>query len=96
MQNTASSSVSSAARAERVAQFHRLLTERILVIDGGMGTMIQSYGLTEADYRGERFRNWACDLKGDSDVLSLTRPDVIKDIHRAYLDAGADIIETNT
>ena len=66
------------SRTDRIAAFHRLLTERILVLDGGMGTMIQSYRLTEADYRGERFRNWSCDLKGNSDILVLTRPDVIR------------------
>ncbi len=83
-------------RAERIAAFKRLLTERILVLDGGMGTMIQGYRLTETDYRGERFKSWRCDLKGNSDILVLTRPDVVGAIHRAYLDAGADIIETNT
>ncbi len=83
-------------RAERVAEFHRLLGERILVLDGGMGTMIQGYGLTEEDYRGERFKSWSCDLKGNSDILVLTRPEVIEQIHTAYLEAGADIVETNT
>ncbi|MEE4110983.1 MAG: methionine synthase, partial [Halieaceae bacterium] len=72
------------------------LTRRILVIDGAMGTMIQGAGLTEADYRGARFADHPSDLKGNNDLLSLTRPDVIRDIHRAYLEAGADIIETNT
>src|SRR5262245_59735297 len=74
----------------------RLLAERILVLDGAMGTMIQRRQLTEADFRGERFRSHAHDLKGDMDVLVLTRPDVISDIHHQYLEAGADIIETNT
>nr|MBO2489337.1 methionine synthase [Gammaproteobacteria bacterium] len=83
-------------RVERVAAFKRLLTERILVLDGAMGTMIQSYRLSEADYRGERFKDWRCDLKGNSDILVLTKPAVIAQIHRAYLEAGADIIETNT
>jgi 5-methyltetrahydrofolate--homocysteine methyltransferase len=83
-------------RLERIAAFKRLLTERILILDGGMGTLIQRHGLTEADYRGERFKGWRCDLRGNSDILVLTRPDVIGSIHRAYLDAGADIIETNT
>src|SRR5438045_5662518 len=69
---------------------------RILVLDGAMGTMIQRYKLTEADFRGSRFVNHPRDLKGDSDVLVLTRPDVITAIHREYLAAGADIIETNT
>ncbi|MFK8041152.1 methionine synthase [Congregibacter sp.] len=72
------------------------LGDRILVIDGAMGTMIQAEGLTEEDYRGERFADHAGDLKGNNDLLSITRPDVIKNIHRAYLQAGADIIETNT
>jgi len=73
-----------------------LLERRILILDGAMGTMIQRYKLTEADFRGERFANHPRDLKGDSDVLVLTRPDVISAIHHEYLEAGADIIETNT
>src|SRR5580698_2542622 len=72
------------------------LEQRILVIDGAMGTMIQRYQLTEADFRGERFRDHKSDLKGNNDLLNLTRPDVIRAIHSEYLDAGADIIETNT
>lgn len=72
------------------------LQERILVIDGAMGTMIQRYKLDEADYRGERFKDWHKDVKGNNDLLSITRPDIIEAIHKAYLDAGADIIETNT
>ena len=72
------------------------LEQRILVIDGAMGTMIQRYKLTEEDYRGSRFRDWPCDVKGNNDLLCITRPDIIKAIHRQYLDAGADIIETNT
>lgn len=72
------------------------LEKRILVIDGAMGTMIQRYELTEEDFRGERFRDHASDLKGNNDLLNITRPDVIKAIHAEYLDAGADIIETNT
>ncbi|WP_461141543.1 methionine synthase [Spirosoma pomorum] len=75
---------------------HELLRERILVLDGAMGSMIQQYNLTEDDYRGERFADWPHDLKGNNDLLSLTKPDVIREIHRQYLDAGADIIETNT
>ncbi len=74
----------------------RLAAERILLLDGAMGTMIQQEGLEEADFRGEMFRDHPFALKGDSDLLCLTRPDVIARIHRAYLDAGADIIETNT
>lgn len=73
-----------------------LLQERILILDGAMGTMIQAYGLTEADYRGERFASTAQLQKGNNDLLTLTRPDIIEEIHRAYLEAGADIIETNT
>ena len=83
-------------RASRLALLGPLTRERILVLDGAMGTMIQSYGLSEADFRGERFRDHPRDLRGDNDLLSLTRPDVIAAIHAAYLDAGADIIETNT
>lgn len=73
-----------------------LLKERILVIDGAMGTMIQRYRLDEAAYRGERFKDWARDLKGNNDLLVLTQPDIIREIHGQYLAAGADIIETNT
>src|ERR1700686_202409 len=72
------------------------LESRILIIDGAMGTMIQRYKLEEADYRGERFKDWPTDLKGNNDLLSLTRPDIIRAIHKQYLEAGADIIETNT
>ena len=73
-----------------------LVRQRILILDGAMGTMIQQYGLTEADFRGERFNDIPGQLKGDNDVLCLTRPDVVSDIHRKYLAAGADIIETNS
>lgn len=73
-----------------------LLEQRILVIDGAMGTMIQQYKLEEKDYRGERFQDWPYDLKGNNDLLSITRPEIVEEIHRQYLDAGADIIETNT
>lgn len=73
-----------------------ILQKRILVLDGAMGTMIQRYTLTEEDFRGERFKDYPSDLKGNNDLLSITRPDIIKDIHAAYLEAGADIIETNT
>ena len=73
-----------------------LLEKRILVLDGAMGTMIQRYKLGEADYRGERFKDFPRDLKGNNDLLLLTKPEVISEIHRAYLEAGADIIETNT
>jgi 5-methyltetrahydrofolate--homocysteine methyltransferase len=74
----------------------QLLSRRILVLDGAMGTMVQRRKLTEADFRGERFKSHAHDLKGNNDVLVLTRPDVIAGIHAEYLEAGADIIETNT
>lgn len=74
----------------------RLLSERILLLDGAMGTMIQSHGLSEQDFRGERFRDHPRDLKGNNDLLVLTQPHLICGIHQAYLDAGADIIETNT
>ncbi len=74
----------------------QLLKERILILDGAMGTMIQRYKLEEADYRGERFADWPTDLKGNNDLLSLTQPKIIGDIHKAYLEAGADIVETNT
>ncbi len=73
-----------------------LLNERILVLDGAMGTMIQRYKLDEAGYRGERFANWHQDMKGNNDILCLTQPKIVEDIHREYLAAGADIIETNT
>ncbi|NVN82762.1 methionine synthase [Vibrio sp. Scap24] len=73
-----------------------LLKQRILLIDGGMGTMIQDYKLEEQDYRGERFADWHSDLKGNNDLLVLTQPQLIKDIHSQYLEAGADILETNT
>src|SRR5712671_1645610 len=73
-----------------------LLAQRILILDGAMGTMIQRHKLTESDFRGSRFGTHGRDLRGNSDVLVLTRPDVIGAIHREYLEAGADIIETNT
>src|SRR6188474_535758 len=73
-----------------------ILKERILIIDGAMGTMIQRYKLEEADYRGERFKDWTSDLKGNNDLLCLTQPHIVKEIHKKYLEAGADIIETNT
>ena len=72
------------------------LKKRILIIDGAMGTMIQRHRLSEADYRGERFKDWPSDLKGNNDLLSITQPEIIIDFHKQYLDAGADIIETNT
>ncbi|MEQ8706142.1 MAG: methionine synthase [Phaeodactylibacter sp.] len=75
---------------------HDILQQRILVIDGAMGTMIQQYQLQEADYRGERFADWQQDIQGNNDILSITQPQIIEAIHKAYLEAGADIIETNT
>jgi 5-methyltetrahydrofolate--homocysteine methyltransferase len=81
---------------DRTAELHALLERRILVLDGAMGTMIQSHKLSEADFRGARFADWPSDLRGNNDLLSLTQPHIISAIHAAYLDAGADIIETNT
>ena len=72
------------------------LKDRILIIDGAMGTMIQRHKLEEKDYRGERFKDWHTDVKGNNDLLSITQPQIIEDIHKQYLEAGADIIETNT
>lgn len=82
--------------ATQKADIREILKNRILVLDGAMGTMIQRYKLEDHDYRGERFANWAHDVKGNNDLLSLTRPDIIKEIHAAYFAAGADIAETNT
>ena len=73
-----------------------ILKKRILVLDGAMGTMVQRYNLEEKDFRGERFKNHDVSLKGNNDLLSITRPDVISEIHSAYFEAGADIAETNT
>ena len=81
---------------DRTDLLNKLLAERILILDGAMGTMIQRYKLQEVDYRGERFKDWPSDLKGNNDLLTLTQPKIIRDIHAAYLDAGADILETNT
>src|SRR5215216_3456481 len=80
----------------RAQALPHILQQRIVVLDGAMGTMIQRYKLGEADFRGERFRDHPKDLKGNNDLLQLTRPDVIREIHDQYLAAGADIIETNT
>ena len=73
-----------------------ILQERILVLDGAMGTMIQRYKFTEEDYRGNRFKDYEYPLQGNNDLLSLTQPDTIRKIHETFLDVGADIIETNT
>src|SRR5215831_12743564 len=80
----------------RIRAIDAALAQRILILDGAMGTMIQRHKLTEADFRGDRFRNHPKDLRGNNDLLILTRPDVIGEIHEQYLAAGADIIETNT
>ncbi len=83
-------------RETRLALLPKLLEERILLLDGAMGTMIQTYQLGEADYRGARFKDWPSDLKGNNDLLVLTQPQIIQEIQRAYLEAGADILETNS
>jgi len=83
--------------SDKIEQLQRLLRERIVILDGAMGTMVQQRRLTEADFRGRRFADWrGRDLKGCMDLLNLTQPQIIEDIHRQYLEAGADIIETNT
>ncbi len=81
---------------QRRAALIELLGQRIAILDGAMGTMIQRHKFEEADFRGERFADWESELRGNNDLLTLTQPDVIADIHRAFLEAGADIIETNT
>jgi 5-methyltetrahydrofolate--homocysteine methyltransferase len=83
-------------RQDRIEALKKAASERILMLDGAMGTMIQRHKLTEADYRGTRFKDWPSDLKGNNDLLVLTQPEIIREIHEAYLEAGADIIETNT
>ena len=83
-------------REGRIEWLKTLLSERIVLLDGGMGTMIQQAGLSESDYRGEEFADWSSDLKGNNDLLTLTQPSLIAQIHRQYLAAGSDIIETNT
>src|SRR5258706_14908647 len=85
-----------ATRPTRLKALEGALKQRILVLDGAMGTMIQRYGLTEAQYRGERFKDFPRDLRCNNDLLSITRPQVIREIHAQYLEAGADILETNT
>ncbi|RMG57114.1 MAG: methionine synthase, partial [Gammaproteobacteria bacterium] len=77
-------------------RIRQALDERILILDGAMGTMIQRHRLEEADYRGDRFADWHTDVQGNNDLLVLTRPDIIRGIHEQYLEAGADILETNT
>src|SRR5208337_3944410 len=83
-------------KLDRTPALERLLQERIVILDGAMGTMIQTYKLDEAGFRGERFKDWPRDLQGNNDLLNLTQPQVIQAIHRQYLEAGADIVETNT
>lgn len=83
-------------RVARLSVFQQALKNRILVLDGAMGTMIQSYKLEEKDFRGQRFSDWPMDLKGNNDLLVLTQPTIIAEIEKAYLDAGADVLETNT
>ena len=83
-------------QADRTTELSALLQQRLLVLDGAMGTMIQRRKLQEADYRGERFADHPRELKGNNDLLTLTRPDIIRSIHADYLAAGADIVETNT
>jgi 5-methyltetrahydrofolate--homocysteine methyltransferase len=83
-------------RAERIAALHAVARERILVLDGSWGVMIQKRGLDESDYRGDRFADYAGQMKGNNDILCLTRPDIVTDLHEAYFAAGADISETNT
>ena len=96
LRNPLSQVVPMSNRNDRLQALRQALRERILILDGGMGTMIQSYRLQEEDYRGERFADWPQDVKGNNDLLILSRPDVIGSIEKAYLDAGADILETNT
>lgn len=81
---------------EKMSDIHKAIKERILVLDGAMGTMLQRYNFSEEDFRGERFKDFPHPLKGNNDLLSLTQPQAIRDVHRQYFEAGADIVETNT
>ena len=83
-------------RNEHIAALHAAAKQRILILDGAMGTMIQRHKLKEADYRGRQYKDWPSDLKGNNDLLVLTQPGIIQGIHEAYFEAGSDIIETNT
>src|SRR5215210_8266437 len=84
-------------QSNRIPSLHRLLAERIVIIDGAMGTTIQEYKLSEEQFRGERFKDWkGKDLKGNNELLNITQPQIIEEIHRRYFEAGADIAETNT
>ena len=94
--NTRHPSGNSDTESALESRLRELLARRILMLDGAMGTMIQRYKLSEADFRGERFADHPVDVRGNNDLLSLTRPDVVREIHQAYLEAGADLIETNT
>ncbi|MDZ4839582.1 MAG: methionine synthase [Bacteroidota bacterium] len=96
MNNQNSTNISTTNQNVSYAELDEILKQRILILDGAMGTMIQRYDLTEEDYRGERFADWGQELKGNNDLLSLSRPEIIKQIHREYLQAGSDILETNT
>ena len=83
-------------RQDRIAALKAALKKRILILDGAAGTFIQDYELDEAGYRGERFADWHCDIRGNNDILILSRPEIVTDMHNAYLESGADMIETNT
>ena len=84
------------SRMDKTKLLYKLLEDRVLVLDGAMGTMIQAYGLKEKDFRGSIFPDFPFDLQGNNDLLSLTKPEIITEIHKQFLEAGADIIETNT
>ena len=96
MSNPPSHDRPSLVRPDATGALTALLTQRVLVIDGAMGTMIQGHGLDESGYRGERFADWDSDVRGNNDLLSLTQPDIIRSIHREYLESGADLVATNT
>jgi len=83
-------------KAERRAALNALALDRILILDGAMGTQIQTLKLDEAGYRGERFADWSCLIQGNNDILNLSKPDAVRAIHKQYFDAGADMVETNT
>ncbi|MEL6323186.1 MAG: homocysteine S-methyltransferase family protein, partial [Pseudomonadota bacterium] len=83
-------------RTDRLNALTTAANERVLILDGPMGTQIQTFDLTEEDFRGTRFSDWNSPLKGNNDLLNLTQPDILTQIHRRYIDAGADLIETNT
>jgi len=83
-------------RLERIAALKEALGKRIIVLDGAAGTFIQDYQLDEAGYRGARFADWQSDIKGNNDILTLSRPEIVREMHNAYFAAGADMVETNT